>query len=68
MSEKYAYRFVVADRKSKWSNVVDFEKAELELTGLGLEGWEMVGLFKQTNPSGMTDLVFVMKRKLPITE
>jgi len=67
MSEKFAYRLVKADRKSKWSQQVDVDKAELELTGLGLEGWELISSFKQSNSSGMHEVIFVLKRRLPST-
>ena len=63
-SPRYEYRIIKGDRAGKFSTEPAIDKIELELTGLGLEGWRLVGTQQYTSMSGIPELLFILERPL----
>lgn len=67
-SPRYEYHIIKGDRAGKFTTEPAIDKIELELTGLGLEGWRLVGTQQYTNMSGIPELLFILERPLPEEE
>jgi hypothetical protein len=62
--QRYEYRIIKGDRAGKFSMEPAIDKIELELTGLGLEGWRLVQTQQYVNMSGISELLFILERPL----
>lgn len=63
--KRYEYKIVDAAIKSKWQSEMDIDANEAILIGLGLEGWELVQIYKHQLNNGMIGNLFFLKRELP---
>lgn len=62
---RYEYRIIKGDRTGKFSAEPAIDKIELELTGLGLEGWRLVQMQQYNSASGIPEIMFLLERPLP---
>ncbi|MCB0629446.1 MAG: DUF4177 domain-containing protein [Saprospiraceae bacterium] len=62
--KKYEYKIVEATPSGKWEIGLDLEANEAILTGLGLEGWELVQIHDHALASGIKRTLFFLKREL----
>jgi hypothetical protein len=67
-SRRYEYRIIKGDRADTFRVEPAIDKIELELTGLGLEGWRLVNTQQYTNMSGFGEFLFILERPLPEDE
>lgn len=67
-SKKYEYKIVKATPKNKWQNEMDLDANENILTGLGLDGWELVQVYQQQLNNGLMGNLFFLKRELPVED
>lgn len=62
--KKFEYKILEAKPGGKWEIGIDLEANEDILTGLGLEGWELVHVFEHALPTGMKRMLFFLKREM----
>jgi hypothetical protein len=63
--KKYEYKIVEAAPNGKWQIGLDLEANEAILTGLGLEGWELVQVHDHLLASGVKRTLFFLRREIP---
>ncbi len=63
--KRYEYKIVKATPKNKWQHEMDLDANEDILTGMGLEGWELIQVYEHQLNNGLKGNLFFFKRELP---
>ena len=65
MMKQFEYKMVTACMKEVMKMTLDFAATEAILTGLGLEGWELVNAYTHTQATnGMPEHIYILKREI----
>jgi len=64
MMKKFEYKIVTLELESKYKTNIDIVGSEAVLTGEGLEGWEAVSSFQDTDSYGRLRTHILMKREI----